>query len=657
MRAEEMLKEVTGSTLEMEAVAERVREVLQLVRPGSCISFMHGQDSSPDRRARRDATSTTSTSSTATARSTRSSPSPRRRSRTSTIGATPPQLAGSLYPEGIPILPESALEQLVREHEIDVGRLRLLGRDARARDAHRLARARGGRVVRPDLARGRRCSLRRKPSVAICAVRTGSGKSQTTRHVADCSATPASASPCCATRCRTAISPSRPCSASSATKISRQQTRRSRSARSTSRISPRATSSSPASTTSASCARPSRKRTSILWDGGNNDTPFIKPDLHIVVVDPHRPGHELRYHPGETNLRMADVCVVNKIDSATQEGIDAVLDSIHENNADARIVLAASPFEVEGDAEEIRGKRVLAIEDGPTLTHGEMTYGAAVLAAKQYGAAELVDPRPFAVGSIAETFEQYPNVGTLLPAMGYGREQMDDLARDDRALRRRPRPDRHADRPAQADRARQAGAARDLQASGDRRADVEGRARREGTAGNSTRVSTVVALGGNALMRPGERGTAAEQLANLRRAVTALQPLLARAEGLVITHGNGPQVGNELLRQERAADGGTTAAAVARRRADAGGDRRADRRGAAPGPRRPRGRVPPHARERRAPTTRPSTGRRSRSGRSTPPSRPSSSSASAAGRWSRMRTAAIAASSRRRSRSRSSSWT
>src|ERR671929_197311 len=165
----------------------------------------------------------------------------------------------------------------------------------------------------------------------------------------------------------------------------------------------------------------------ILWDGGNNDTPFIRPNLHLVVVDPHRPGHELRYHPGETNLRMADVCVVNKIDSAPQEGIDAVLNSIHENTTNARVVLAASPFDVEGDADSIRGKRVLAIEDGPTLTHGEMTYGAAVLAAKQHRAAELVDPRPFAVGSIAETFEHYPHVGTLLPAMGYGRRQMEDL--------------------------------------------------------------------------------------------------------------------------------------------------------------------------------------------------------------------------------------
>jgi predicted GTPase len=165
----------------------------------------------------------------------------------------------------------------------------------------------------------------------------------------------------------------------------------------------------------------------ILWDGGNNDTPFVKPNVHIVVVDPHRPGHELRYHPGETNLRMADVCVVNKVDSATQEGIDAVLDSIRTHNPGAKIVLAASPFHVEGDVAEIAGKRVLAIEDGPTLTHGEMTYGAALLAAKANGAGELIDPRAAAVGSIAQTFEDYPNVGTLLPAMGYGRKQMDDL--------------------------------------------------------------------------------------------------------------------------------------------------------------------------------------------------------------------------------------
>ncbi len=165
----------------------------------------------------------------------------------------------------------------------------------------------------------------------------------------------------------------------------------------------------------------------ILWDGGNNDTPFLEPTLHIVVVDPHRPGHELRYHPGETNLRMADVCVVNKVDSAAQAGIDAVLESIQRVNPKAAVLLAASPFHVEADGEAIRGKRVLAIEDGPTLTHGEMTYGAAVLAAQAHGAAELVDPRPFAVGSIAATLGAYPRIGALLPAMGYGRRQMRDL--------------------------------------------------------------------------------------------------------------------------------------------------------------------------------------------------------------------------------------
>jgi predicted GTPase len=164
----------------------------------------------------------------------------------------------------------------------------------------------------------------------------------------------------------------------------------------------------------------------IVWDGGNNDTPFVRPDLHVVVVDPHRPGHELRYHPGETNLRMADVCVVNKVDSASREGVDTVLRSIRDHT-DASVILAASPIYVEGDAELIRGKRVLAVEDGPTLTHGEMAYGAAVLAAKQHGAAELVDPRPFAVGSIAETFRKHPHVGALLPAMGYGRRQVDEL--------------------------------------------------------------------------------------------------------------------------------------------------------------------------------------------------------------------------------------
>jgi predicted GTPase len=165
----------------------------------------------------------------------------------------------------------------------------------------------------------------------------------------------------------------------------------------------------------------------IVWEGGNNDTPFVTPTVHVVVVDPHRAGHERRYHPGELNLRLADVCVVNKVDSAPRGGVDAVVASIRELNPRAEIVLAASPFEVEENGTKIAGKRVLAVEDGPTLTHGEMAYGVAVLAAREHGAAELVDPRPFAVGSIAQTFHANPHLADLLPAMGYGRRQIEEL--------------------------------------------------------------------------------------------------------------------------------------------------------------------------------------------------------------------------------------
>ncbi|MFL5970000.1 MAG: cyclic 2,3-diphosphoglycerate synthase [Gaiellaceae bacterium] len=338
----------------------------------------------------------------------------------------PPELAGSLYPDGIPILPESALEQVVREHEIDsvvfaysdVTHEHVMHLGSRA-----LASGASYHLISPA-----HTMLRsRKPVVAICAVRTGSGKSQTTRHVARLFREGGK---------RVAVlrhpMPYGDLAAQAVQRFERYEDLEAADATIEEReeYEPHLAEGNLvfAGIDYERILRAAELEADVvLWDGGNNDTPFIKPDLHIVVVDPHRPGHELRYHPGETNLRMADVCVVNKIDSASQEGIDAVLNSIHENTTDARVVLAASPFEIEGDAEEIRGKRVLAIEDGPTLTHGEMTFGAAVLAAKQHGAAELVDPRPFAVGSIAETFEQYPNVGALLPAMGYGRKQMEDL--------------------------------------------------------------------------------------------------------------------------------------------------------------------------------------------------------------------------------------
>ena len=164
----------------------------------------------------------------------------------------------------------------------------------------------------------------------------------------------------------------------------------------------------------------------ILWDGGNNDFPFYRSDLNIVVADPHRPGHELTYHPGETNARIADVFVINKVDSASADNVIQVRENLVALNPSAIVIEAASPLFVD-DPAEIRGKRVLVVEDGPTLTHGEMAFGAGYLAARRYGAAEIVDPRPYAIGSINATFEKYPKTGKVLPAMGYGSKQTKEL--------------------------------------------------------------------------------------------------------------------------------------------------------------------------------------------------------------------------------------
>ena len=338
----------------------------------------------------------------------------------------PAELAGDGYPDGIPIRAEEELADLIRSEEVDdvvFAYSDVTHEHVMHIGSIALAAGADFRLMGP-----RSTELRSsKPVVAICAVRTGSGKSQTTRHVA--SVLRGAGKSVAVLR--------HPMPYGDLTKQAVQRFERYEDLDAADATIEEREEYEPHIAEgnivfagidyAAILERAEQEADVVVWDGGNNDTPFIHPDLHLVVVDPHRPGHELRYHPGETNLRMADACVVNKIDTAPEEGVDAVLTSILAVNPDAAIVRAASPFEVEQDTHQIAGKRVLAIEDGPTLTHGEMTYGAAVLAAKAGGASELVDPRPFAVGSIKDTFEKYPHMTQLLPAMGYGRKQMEEL--------------------------------------------------------------------------------------------------------------------------------------------------------------------------------------------------------------------------------------
>jgi predicted GTPase len=338
----------------------------------------------------------------------------------------PRELAGPLYPDGIPIHPERELATLVREREVDevvfaysdVAHEHVMHVGSGA-----LAAGASFRFLSP----AETMLPSTAPVVAVCAVRTGAGKSQTTRRVAALLRE--------AGRRVAVLRHPMPYGDLVSQAVQRFERYEDLDAAECTieereEYEPHLAEGNLvfAGIDYEAILRAAEQEADVVvWDGGNNDTPFIRPSLHVVVVDPHRPGHELRYHPGETNLRMADVCVVNKVDSAPQEGLDAVLASIREHNPDAEIVLAASPIEIEENGVRVEGKRVLCIEDGPTLTHGEMAYGAAVLAARAHGAAELVDPRPFAVGSIAEAFEAYPNTGPLLPAMGYGRRQMEDL--------------------------------------------------------------------------------------------------------------------------------------------------------------------------------------------------------------------------------------
>jgi predicted GTPase len=338
----------------------------------------------------------------------------------------PAALAGPDYPDGIAIRPENELVALIADLRVDevvfaysdVSHEHVMHVASRA-----LAAGASFRLLSP----AETMLSADKPVVAVCAVRTGSGKSQTTRHIASLLRDAGR---------RVAVirhpMPYGDLEAQAVQRFARYEDLDAAHATIEEReeYEPHLAEGNivyAGVDYAAVVAQAEAEADVLLWDGGNNDTPFIRPTVHVVVVDPHRAGHELRYHPGETNLRLADVCVVNKVDTAAPEDVVTVVETIRATNPKAAIVLADSPIEIEENGLRVEGKRVLAVEDGPTLTHGEMSYGAAVLAAREHGAAALVDPRPFAVGSIAEAFAAYPHVGELLPAMGYGRRQMEEL--------------------------------------------------------------------------------------------------------------------------------------------------------------------------------------------------------------------------------------
>jgi predicted GTPase len=337
----------------------------------------------------------------------------------------PAALAGDLYPEGIPILPEAQLESLIKNENIDqvifaysdVPHEYVMHKAAIVNAAGADFRLMGTKETQIK-------SI--KPVVGICAVRTGSGKSQTTRRVSmilrEMGYTVA------------AIRHPMPYGDLVKQKVQRfadysDLDKHECTIEEREEYEPHLDNGVIvyAGVDYEAILREAEKEVDIvLWDGGNNDFPFYVTDMLIVVADPHRAGHELRYYPGETNVRMADVFVINKVDTANADDVITVRDNLHDLNPDAVVIEGASPLFVD-DPQAIRGKRVLVVEDGPTLTHGEMAYGAGFVAARRFGAGEIVDPRPYAVGSILATYEKYPSTGTILPAMGYGDEMTHDL--------------------------------------------------------------------------------------------------------------------------------------------------------------------------------------------------------------------------------------
>ncbi len=339
----------------------------------------------------------------------------------------PPELAGKLYPNGIPIYPESQLTELIKKYKIekvvfaysDVSHEYVMHKASEA-----LAAGASFSILGPDETM-LKSSL---PVVAVTAVRTGCGKSQTSRKVVKILTAHG--------KKVAVIRHPMPYGDLVAQRVQRFATfedmdRADCTIEEREEHKPHIRNGAVvwAGVDYEAILREAEKEADvILWDGGNNDLPFYRPDLHIVVADPHRPGHEKAYHPGEANFRRADVIIINKEETADRSGVEEIWNSARELNPKAVLIDAASPIFVE-DGQLIAGKKVLVIEDGPTVTHGEMGYGAGYMAAKKYGASEIINPKPFAVGSIVETFNKYPHLKEVLPAMGYGKEQIKELER------------------------------------------------------------------------------------------------------------------------------------------------------------------------------------------------------------------------------------
>jgi len=337
----------------------------------------------------------------------------------------PAALAGKLYPKGIPIYAEADLDSLIREHQVDDVHF------AYSDVPHEYVMNKASQVMAVGanfvlLGPDDTMIKSRKPVVSVCAVRTGSGKSQTSRKVALLLKAKG--------RKVAAIRHPMPYGDLVKQKVQRfaaysDLDKHECTIEEREEYEPHIDQGIIvyAGVDYGAILKQAEKEADvILWDGGNNDFSFYKSDLEIVVADPHRAGHELRYHPGETNFRRAQVIVINKMDTAPKDQVEIVLANIKRINPKAKIIRANSKLTVE-DSGSIAGKRVLVIEDGPTLTHGGMKYGAGIVAAQKYGAAEIIDPRPFAVGSIKKTFEKYNHLDRVLPAMGYGDKQTKEL--------------------------------------------------------------------------------------------------------------------------------------------------------------------------------------------------------------------------------------